>query len=224
MSKLIVIDPGHGGADPGAVNGSRFEKNDNLRMSLAIRDRLRAQGHNVIMTREGDTNPSLDQRIAVANNNGADLFISVHRNSFTNPVAHGIENWIRNPAHREAAEIVLSELAKEPNQANRGVKQGNYRVLLGAEMPAMLIEIGFISNTEDNRLFDAHFDAYATAIARGILSALGEPFTEPARPSAQPLYRVQVGAFSVRANAEAFLQKVRDMGLDAFIVPPTDTR
>lgn len=219
MSKIIFLDPGHGGPDPGAVNGNRYEKNDNLRLAKAVREKLKAQGHTVLMSREGDSNPSHESRIAAAIAAKADLFCSIHRNSFTNPTSKGIEIWVRYTNHAAAAGEVLEQLAKVLNQANRGVKIGAYKVLYNAPMPAMLLELGFISNTRDNELFDQYFDENATAIARGILAALGVEWKSTSGPAKSP-YRVQVGAFSVRENAEAFLETVKGMGLPAFIVAP----
>ena len=221
MNKKIYLDPGHGGLDSGAVNGKRLEKNDNLRLAKAVREKLKMQGHTVLLTREADNeNPSLDARIGAANAAKADLFISLHRNSFTTPSANGIEIWVRYNNHVAAAAEMLESLAKAPHQSNRGVKIGNYRVLHNAQMPAMLLEDGFISNTHDNELFDKFFDDYATAIAKGALNALGEEWTESGEADYKPLYRVQVGAFTAKENAEAFLQTVRNMGLAAFIVAP----
>lgn len=214
MSKVIVLDPGHGGNDSGALNGSRYEKNDNLRMAKAVKALLQKQGHTVLMTREDDSNPSYEARIAVATKAKADLFLSIHRNSFTNAIAKGIEIYARYSPHLADMTTILEELAKEPNQANRGAKLGAYRVLYGAAMPAGLIEIGFISNAEDNRLYDLHFDKYAEAIARGICYALGEKY----RTQTGARYKVQVGAFNSKDNAEAFLKTVQNMGLSAFLV------
>lgn len=173
MSKTIVLDPGHGGGDSGALNGTRYEKNDNLRMAKAIRDLLVKQGHTVMLTREDDINPSYEARIGMANNAKADLFLSVHRNSWLTTVPNGIEIYARYQPHLTAMATILEELAKEPHQGNRGVKTGAYRVLYNAQMPAGLVEIGFISNTKDNELYDAHFNAYAEAIARGICWTTG---------------------------------------------------
>jgi N-acetylmuramoyl-L-alanine amidase len=222
MSKIICIDPGHGGDDAGAVNGIRLEKDDNLRMAKAVRDKLRARGHTALLTREGDTRPTLEMRIASAIAAKADLFISLHRNSFTSNTACGIEIWVRYSSHVAAAADVLEEITKIPNQANRGVKIGAYRVLYNAPMPSMLLELGFISNAKDNELYDRHFDDNATAIAKGILAALDEPWKEDAAAPAKPMYRVQIGAFTVKDNAENFLNTVRDMGLEAFLVQPED--
>lgn len=214
MTKVIVLDAGHGGSDSGAVNGSRYEKDDNLRMAKAVRHLLEKQGHTVLMTREGDTNPSHETRIATANKAKADLFLSIHRNAHTDKTAKGIEIYARYSPHLAAMATILEELAKEPNQANRGAKLGAYKVLYGATMPAGLIEIGFISNAEDNRLYDLHFDKYAEAIARGICYALGAEY----RTQTGARYKVQVGAFNSKENAEAFLKTVQNMGLAAFLV------
>ena len=226
--KIIYIDPGHGGLDAGATNNKRYEKNDNLKMSFAVRDKLLAQGYTVLLTRETDSaNPSLEARIGAANAAGADFFLSLHRNSFTSSTAKGIEIWARYNNHVAAATTVLEAVAEIPHQANRGVKIGAYRVLYNAKMPAMLLELGFISNAKDNELFDTHFDKYATAIAQGILTALGEAWSESGKEAAienKPLYRVQVGAFGVKTNAEAFLKTVKEMGLSAFIVMTEATK
>lgn len=219
MKRLIVLDPGHGGADPGALNGKRLEKDDNLRMASAVRDLLGKQGHDVLLTRSDDTNPSYSDRIGLANTTGADLFLSVHRNSWTNSTPKGIEIYARYHPHLPAMATILEQLATHPHQGNRGAKLGAYKVLLGASMPAGLIEIGFISNAEDNRLYDAHFDAYAEAIARGVCYALGEPYIVD--DMAPVLYRIQVGAFTNKEYAEAYMQKIQADGYPAFMIDPT---
>lgn len=186
--KTIVLDPGHGGSDPGAVLGTRYEKNDNLRLALAVRDRLQAAGQNVIMTRTSDVYVPLLNRSAISNNNNADLFISLHRNGSVNPAVNGVENYVQinaPSASFEKAEIVLNELANAGVQSNRGVKQGDFSVLRYTSAPAQLLEVGFITNEKDNALFDANFNAYVDAISRGILKALDQPLT-PAPPTIPP--------------------------------------
>lgn len=182
--KTIVVDAGHGGYDPGAVNGTRQEKNDNLRLALEVEKKLLAQGQKVIMTRVADTFVSLLERSAISNNNRADIFVSLHRNSVANnPSANGVEIWVQNGAPASTisyAQNVLNRIVGVGVQSNRGVRLGNYSVLRNTNAPAMLVELGFITNTVDNQLFDSNFDAYATAITRGILESLGEPYTPPA--------------------------------------------
>ena len=178
--KTIVLDAGHGGTDPGAVNGRRLEKDDNLRMAQAVQRQLTNQGQKVIMTRDKDTYVPLLERSAISNNNNADMFVSFHRNASDNPGVGGTETWIQqgSPAANAAyAQNVQNRLVSAGVQSNRGVRAGNYSVLRNTAAPAMLLELGFISNAVDNDFFDRNFDAYATAITRGILESLGEPYT-----------------------------------------------
>lgn len=197
----VVLDAGHGGYDPGAVNGTRFEKNDNLRLALAVGARLRNCGVNVVYTRTTDVFIPLLERSNISNAAKADLFVSFHRNSSTNSTANGVENWVyTNPSQKAvaAANLVLNRIVAQGVQSNRGLHYGVFSVLRHTAAPAMLLEMGFISNAEDNRLFDAKFDVYAAAIASGILSSLGltcesvptepppvspPPPTEPTPPS-----------------------------------------
>lgn len=184
----VVIDAGHGGHDPGAVYGGRLEKDDNLALSKAVRDILKAQGVNVIMTRDSDVFIPLPDRARIANEADADLFVSIHRNSTATPdapQAHGVENFIYLTAPEQtsgrAAQSVLSRVADVGVQVNRGVKRGNYYVLRRTQMPSMLLEMGFITNAIDNRLLDENLNNYATAIAQGIL----DYFEIDYNPSAQ---------------------------------------
>jgi len=172
----VVIDAGHGGFDLGATNGSRQEKNDNLRFALALGNVLTNCGLRVIQTRTTDVFLPLEERARISNNANADLFVSVHRNSHTNPTAHGFETWIyQNPSEASiaAAYLVQNRLVRAGVSADRGIKYGNFAVLRLTRAPAMLQELGFISNTEDNRLFDSRFNAYVLATANGILSYFG---------------------------------------------------
>ena len=187
--KKIVIDAGHGGFDAGAVSGGRMEKTDNLNMALAVQKKLQQQGQQVIMTRNTDTFIPLEERSAISNRNNADMFVSIHRNAFSNISANGVETFVQRnspPINTTYAENVHSEIVKAGVQTDRGVKQGDYSVLRNTVAPAMLLELGFLTNARDNQLFDQNFDAYATAITVGILKSLGEPYYPPtvAPPSA----------------------------------------
>ena len=197
---LIVVDPGHGGFDNGASFQGRLEKNDNLRLGLAVRDALQALGMRVLMTRSDDTFIPLRERAAMANDADADLFVSLHRNSYTEqtPSTKGVENFIYLTAPeataRRAARLVLDNVVNVGVQADRGVNRGNYYVLRRTNMPAMLLEMGFIINEEDNRLFDENLYEYAAAIARGVQQYFGTvPAPAPAPPgvSADKIRRAQ---------------------------------
>ena len=176
---LICLDPGHGGDDPGAVLGDRQEKDDNLRMALTVRDKLESHGFEnltVMLTRADDTALELQERVDIANDANATLFISIHRNSGG---GQGIETWVSAEGLRpetQLATYIQEGLAAIPMVKDRGVKKGtasnplaSYYVVGHTEMPACLVELGFIDNVEDLVLFEAAFDDYATAIADGIL-------------------------------------------------------
>lgn len=192
----IVVDAGHGGYDYGAVNGARYEKNDNLRMALAVGQILKDCGQNVVYTRSTDVFIPLLERSNISNNARADMFVSVHRNSSTNMSANGVENWVYSSPSQKAvaaANLVLSRVVSAGVQNNRGLQYGNFSVLRHTSAPAMLFEYGFISNAEDNRLFDTRFSEYARATASGILSSLNitcpgvnGPGTTPPQPPTQP--------------------------------------
>ena len=176
---VICLDAGHGDTDAGAVNGDRLEKDDNLRIALAVRDKLEAAGSErltVLMTRTDDTFLELQQRVDLANENGATLFVSLHRNSGG---GKGVEVWtssLKEKAECRLAQYIMDGLEQAGVQKVRGVKHGtagnpavSYTVVGRTEMPACLVELGFIDNDEDNALLDSHWDAYAQAIADGIL-------------------------------------------------------
>ena len=177
--KKIVVDAGHGGFDPGAVSGTRMEKNDNLNMALAVQKKLQEQGQRVIMTRNTDTFVPLEERSAISNRNNADIFVSIHRNAFSNISANGVETFTQinaPPINVIYARKVHENIVAAGVQSDRGLKQADFSVLRNTAAPAMLTELGFITNARDNQLFDQNFNAYANAIARGILEALGEPY------------------------------------------------
>jgi len=181
-ARTIVIDAGHGGSDSGAVFGGRREKDDTLRLALAVQRLLQAQGQRVIMTRSTDVFVPLAERSAISNRNNADIFVSIHRNSSANTTANGVENYIFTTAptvDMMYAHNVLDEVVNAGVQNNRGVIRGNFAVLRNTNAPAMLLEMGFISNARDNQLFDQNFNAYAAAIARGIMASLNGPSTPP---------------------------------------------
>ncbi len=172
----IVIDAGHGGYDAGAVNGTRFEKNDNLRMALAVGERLQKCGIKVVYTRTSDVFVPLLERSRISNNNNADLFVSFHRNSASNPIANGVETLVYiNASNKalQAAEALQQALVNAGVQSNRGVKRVNLSVLRETNAPAILLELGFINNEQDNVLFDTQFNTYADVIAQSLAKSVG---------------------------------------------------
>jgi len=200
QAKTIVIDPGHGGHDSGATLGSRRESDDNLRLALAVQRLLQAQGQRVVMTRTSDVFVTLAERSAISNRNNADLFVSIHRNSSANTAANGVENYVSPTAPTSTVQKafdVLDEVVDAGVQNNRGVIRENFAVLRNTNAPAMLLEMGFITNARDNQFFDQNLNAYAPAIAQGIMNALNRPQTS------QTLYNV-VGGDTLASVAQRF--------------------
>ena len=184
----VVIDAGHGGSDPGAVNGNRFEKDDVLRMSFAVRNILRNCGVNVVMTRSSDTFIPLNDRSRISNNlsPAPRLFVSIHRNGSTNPAFNGLEAFVhtsRPQASVNAANTILNSMTQVNAIANRGLQTGNFSVLRETREPSVLLELGFISNNRDNQLFDENFCEYARAIADGIMRSIGVTCGNPLPPT-----------------------------------------
>lgn len=171
--KIICIDPGHGGIQPGAAYGGRLEKDATLSISMRLRDKLEASGYRVIMTRETDIDVCLKRRCEISN--GADAFVSIHLNASTNPTAHGAETWEWERAKSALADAVQAELISASGFKDRGVRSTSvFYVLRHTVAPAIVVECGFISNeTERGRLFDeAMQDKIAAGIARGIASVI----------------------------------------------------
>ena len=170
---VICIDPGHGGKDSGAEWNGRIEKDDTLALALKVAQQVEELGHIALLTRNDDSYPYFSERAETANNANADLFISLHRNSFVG--AQGVEIWISYRANTTTevfAENMLEAIAEVGITKNRGVKKGtvsssteDYYVNKLTDMPSCIIELGFITSDEDNRLYDENMDAYAKAIA-----------------------------------------------------------
>ena len=178
----IVLDAGHGGARAGAVypdaSGTEvLEKDLALSMTLKLRDRLVAAGYNVVLTRESDVEVDLYERADIANAVGADLFISIHCNaSGTVPSFQGIYTYYHPSSGRgkRLAEAIQTPLCAATGAIDRGVKDADFVVLRETEMCAVLVETGFMSNSEElARLCDgAYQDKVALGIAEGAIRYL----------------------------------------------------
>ena len=225
MSK-IFIDPGHGGKDPGAVGNGMQEKNITLPVALEVGKILERHGITVGYSRKTDVYVSLEDRANKANNFGADIFVSIHCNAFEKPSAHGVETYshIGSAKGAKLAKAIHSEVIKAKLYTrDRGTKTADFYVLRKTIAPAALIELAFITNKDDANLLKTKQKEFALAIARGILSYLGIKYQEPKKeePKQQKesgkLYKVQVGAFSKRENAEKLLKELKTKGFDGFI-------
>ena len=171
----IALDAGHGGSDPGAVYKGRQEKDDTLDLTLAVGDILKKNGIDVYYTRTTDEYETPFKKATDANNSGADLFVSIHRNSSENPNQYsGVETLVYSDTglKAEVARNINNQL-EDAGFKNLGVdERKNLVVLKRTNMPAVLVEAGFINNDKDNYLFDEEFDSIAQAIADGILESI----------------------------------------------------
>lgn len=173
---LIVLDAGHGGANPGAVYQGRQEKDDVLALTLAIGRILEDRGVDVYYTRTTDIYESPAQKAQEGNQVGADYFVSIHRNFSPYPNQYsGVESLVysRYGAAAQMANNINQQL-EAVGFLNLGVNERTNLVVLNrTQMPAVLVEVGFLNTDADNQLFDERFDDIAQAIADGILITLG---------------------------------------------------
>lgn len=180
--KTVCLDAGHGADDVGATStgGARLEKDDNLRLTLKVRDKLEEKGIRVILTRDDDSDITLKERCRLANKKRCDFFLSLHRNSAVS--GSGFEAWIaKEPKDDEEqiAQRLVKALSDISGLPNRGVKRGyrnssgnNYYVNSNTNMPSILLEVGFVTSDEDNKSFDKSLDENAEAIAEIIYESI----------------------------------------------------
>lgn len=171
----IALDAGHGGSDPGAVYKGRQEKDDTLDLTLAVGDILKKNGIDVYYTRTTDEYETPFKKATDANNSGADLFVSIHRNSSENPNQYsGVETLVYSDTglKAEVARNINNQLEDAGFKILGVDERKNLVVLKRTKMPAVLVEVGFINNDKDNYLFDEEFDSIAQAIADGILESI----------------------------------------------------
>lgn len=179
---MVYIDPGHGGRDPGAIGPSGVqEKRVALRVAQKVYEGL-FKVCQVKLTREDDRalganeSADLEARVRMANSWPADLFISIHCNSAGSQAAHGTETFCYSPSGEgyRLANLIQSKLTKHTGLNDRGVATGNFAVLRETKMPAVLVELGFISNpTEETLLNSEDFHNHcAKAIVEGVCNYL----------------------------------------------------
>ena len=216
MAYSIMLDAGHGGQDPGAVYKGRQEKNDNLRLALAVGEILKNNGIDVSYTRTTDIYHTAFEKAQLANQAGVDYFISFHRNSSPKDNQYnGAEVLIydKSGIKYQMAENILGALG-EVGFREIGVKERPGLVVLRrTRMPALLIETGFINSDDDNKLFNEKFNEIAQGIADAILGTLDKETVE------EPLYyRVQTGVFRKRENADRMLYELLEKGYPSFLL------
>ncbi len=174
-SAVVVIDAGHGGVQSGCVFDGVMEKDITLSVAKLAREKLSEAGVTVIMTRDGDEDVSLDERCEIANSAGAELFVSIHCNSFTEDEGvSGFEGYYHLGTEGKRLAEYIMEKAVGLGVKTRRVKDANYQVLRETDMPAALMEIGFLSNPGERETLqtEEYQDTIAEAVAQGVMKML----------------------------------------------------
>ncbi len=169
---VLVLDAGHGGNDPGAQRGFVKEKDLTLAIAQKTRDKLVESGIKVIMTRDEDSFISLSDRVAITNNLKPDLFLSVHINSLESTSdIHGIETYYQSDISRPLAQNIHESIVSELGAPDRAIRKAKFYVINRAQVPAVLAEVGFISNkSERDKLVSADYqEKIAGALAKGAI-------------------------------------------------------
>ena len=217
----VFLGVGHGGSDPGAVANNVKEKDLNLSIALACRDELEKHGVAVRMSRSKDENDPIGDEVKECNAYGPDLAVDIHNNAGGGDGCEVFYSHLGGKG-KTLAENILAEMVKV-GQNSRGIKtrvnsQGKdyYAFVRNTSCPAVIVECAFIDNATDLQILSTEDKrkAMGVAIAKGILKTLGVEIQAEKRT----LYRVQVGAYLVKANAEAMQKKIKAVGFDAFIV------
>ena len=219
----VFLSAGHGGSDPGAVGYGLKEKDINLNIMLACNEVLIRHGVTTILSRERDEDDPVSQETREANLSKADVAVSFHTNAGK---GNGSESLYHSTSGKGKKLAELCEKhVKTIGQNSRGVKErdGLY-FLRNTAMPAVICECAFIDNDEDNNIIDtvAEQKAFGVAYAKAILEYFGidykETKTSNAKTKGKTLYKVQVGAYSDKANAEKTVRKLKEAGFEATIV------
>jgi N-acetylmuramoyl-L-alanine amidase len=174
--KIIVVDAGHGGYDPGTSGKSSIEKNLALTTAKLVASRLANAGANVFMTRSNDTFISLSGRVNVSEAKHADAFISIHYNASTSSSANGIASFYYSESKdKELAKYIQESMAENaPSMKDMGVRFGDYYVTRENNQRAVLLELGFLSNAHDEQIVSSN--AYQQQISTGIYQGIARYF------------------------------------------------
>lgn len=172
--KVVVIDPGHGGSDPGATRANDQEKKLTIDIAHRVVKKLKGHGAVVYITRDDDTFVSLADRVDFSNNKNPDLFVSIHINACEQESVHGVETHYYKDDSLDLAKYVHKSIMASSTQPNRGVFKSRFYVIRHTTAPAILLELGFISNeAEREMLKNPHYqEKVAEAITEGIINYL----------------------------------------------------
>lgn len=190
-NKVIAIDPGHGGTDPGAIGLARImEKTVNLAVALKVKDLLEKAGAKVLMTRESDCDvfgpnssavDELKARTTVGNFRKADIFLSIHANSFVNRTVGGTATYYYQKTQYDSmlAQNIQAGVVQSAGLSNRGSFPANFYVVKRTLMPAALVEMGFLSNPDEEKLLND--PVFQQKVAQGIVQGMERFFAQAAR-------------------------------------------
>lgn len=215
---LLILDPGHGGSDPGAVYGQSQEKFFTLKIALKVRDYLLSMYNvDIIMTRTTDKTVSLKERTDLANERNADYFCSIHINAGGGT---GWESYIYNgPVSKETIkqrdaihQSVMDEVKAKYRMVDRGKKLANFHVLRESSMPAILLENLFIDTEEDLELLQSN--AFLSDLSKGIAEGLAQALSL----SRKILFKVIAGSFESRLNAVDRQKDLSSKGIESIIL------
>lgn len=189
-NKVIAIDPGHGGSDPGAIGPNKLqEKTVTLAVAQRVQALLEKAGARVLMTRKTDVDvfgpnasavDELNARTIDANTNKADVFVSIHINAFTNPAVGGTATYYYQKSNYDAllANCIQSNLVGTAGLQDRGTSTAGFYVIKRTQMPAVLTELGFISNPDEEKLLST--PQFQQKMAQGIVQGLDSFFIQAA--------------------------------------------
>jgi N-acetylmuramoyl-L-alanine amidase CwlD len=219
----VFVDPGHGGSEPGAVavDGS-YEKVNNLSMGLKLRDLLSAYGFEVKMTRDDDSYIDFHDRAPIANAWNASIFVSIHQNTFSDPSVNGIETWFYPGSIKgqNLAAKVQNRLIKNTEAADRGAKSNDYTVLADTNMPAVLVEAGFVSNEQELSKLNnnTYQNIIANSIFGGVMDYYGMQMEDVNKDSTVDIMDLASIAknYNTKTNSSA-LEKYMDINNDGVI-------
>lgn len=214
----VFLSAGHGGSDPGAVANGLHEETINLNTLLACKKELERHGVEVVCSRTKDENDPVAQEVKEANASGATIAVSFHANAGG---GDGFEAFYYEPcANGKKLASLCEKYVKALGQNSRGVKRGNHLYFIrNTKMDAVLVESFFLDNAKDKTVGDtvAEQAAFGTAYAKAILEHLGITY-KTNEASTSKLFRVQVGAFESKTNAERMLKRLKDAGFESTIV------
>lgn len=214
----VFLSAGHGGVDSGAVGNGLKEKDINLQILLACKSELERHGVTVVCSRTKDESDPVAEEVKEANASGADIAVSFHTNAGG---GDGSETfYYKGSAKGQKLAELCEKHTKAIGQNSRGVKTNNLMFTREAKMVAVLCECAFIDKASDISIVDtlAEQKAFGVAYAKAILEYFGIAYKNPvANNTSGTIYRVQVGAYSVKANAEAMLAKLKKAGFEGYI-------